>query len=112
MRQHALDGLVQGAHTVLPNDAAQFRLLASRGVQGREQVDSRSVLTDQVEWSAVANVAGGPATAIIVRRGRSGLPIGLQAMRPGGGDLSTIEFAALLGREAEGFVPPPALVQI
>ncbi|MET9658599.1 hypothetical protein [Streptomyces sp. NPDC006510] len=47
-----------------------------------------------------------------MRKGRSGLPIGLQAMGPSGGDLTTIEFAALLGREVDGFVPPPALVQI
>ncbi|WP_218029904.1 amidase [Streptomyces rishiriensis] len=66
---------------------------------------------DQVKWSAVANVSGGPATTIPVRRGRSGLPIGLQAMGPSGGDLTTIEFAALLGREVDGFVPPPAFVQ-
>ncbi|MFE9438358.1 amidase [Streptomyces sp. NPDC006602] len=65
---------------------------------------------DQVKWNAVANVSGGPATTIPVRKGRSGLPIGLQAMGPGGGDLTTIEFAALLGREVDGFVPPPAFV--
>ncbi|WP_411088669.1 amidase [Streptomyces sp. 061-3] len=63
---------------------------------------------DQIKWNAVANVSGGPATTIPVRKGRSGLPIGLQAMGPSGGDLTTIEFAALLGREVEGFVPPPA----
>lgn len=63
---------------------------------------------DQVKWNAIANVSGGPATTIPVRRGRSGLPIGLQAMGPSGGDLTTIEFAALLGREVDGFVPPPA----
>ncbi|MFJ9713257.1 amidase [Streptomyces sp. NPDC101234] len=63
---------------------------------------------DQVKWNAIANVSGGPATTIPVRKGRSGLPIGVQAMGPGGGDLTTIEFAALLGREVEGFVPPPA----
>ncbi|WP_318807507.1 hypothetical protein [Streptomyces scabiei] len=45
-----------------------------------------------------------------MRRGRSGLPVGLQAMGPSGGDLTTIEFAALPGREVDGFVPPPALV--
>ncbi|MFG3262722.1 MULTISPECIES: amidase [Streptomyces] len=65
---------------------------------------------DQVKWNAVANVSGGPATTIPVRKGRSGLPIGLQAMGPSGGDLTTIEFAALLGREVDGFVPPPAFV--
>ncbi|KUL33223.1 hypothetical protein [Streptomyces regalis] len=61
--------------------------------------------------AAVADVSGGPATAIPVRRGRSGLPIGLQAMGPSRGDLTTIEFAALLGREVDGFVSPPDFVQ-
>jgi hypothetical protein len=42
--QHALDGLVQGVDISLPNEAAQFRLLASRVMQGREQVDAGSVL--------------------------------------------------------------------
>ncbi|WP_369230614.1 amidase [Streptomyces sp. R21] len=65
---------------------------------------------DQVKWNAVANVSGGPATTIPVRKSRSGLPIGVQAMGPSGGDLTTIEFAALLGREVDGFVPPPAFV--
>ncbi|QHE72410.1 amidase family protein [Rhodococcus sp. WAY2] len=63
---------------------------------------------DQVKWSALANISGGPATTIPVRRGRTGLPVGLQVLGPAGGDLTTIEFAALLGREVEGYVPPPA----
>ncbi|WP_405476140.1 amidase family protein [Streptomyces sp. NBC_00009] len=63
---------------------------------------------DQIKWNAVANVSGGPATTIPVRKGRNGLPIGLQAMGPSGGDLTIIECAALLSREVEGFVPPPA----
>lgn len=65
---------------------------------------------DQVKWNAIANISGGPATTIPVRKGRSGLPIGLQALGPSAGDLTTIEFAALLGREVEGFVQPPAFV--
>lgn len=32
-------------------------------------------------------------------------------MGPSGGYLTTIEFAALLGREVDGFVPPPDFVQ-
>lgn len=65
---------------------------------------------DQVKWSAIANVSGGPATTIPVGKGRSGLPVGLQAMGHSGGDLTTIKFAELLGREVEGYVPPPAFV--
>jgi amidase len=63
---------------------------------------------DQVKWCGIANVSGGPATTIPVRKGKGGLPVGLQAFGPSGGDLTTIEFASLLGRELEGFVPPPA----
>lgn len=65
---------------------------------------------DQIKWCGIANVSGGPATTIPVRKGKGGLPVGLQALGPSGGDLTTIEFAALLGRELEGFVPPPAYV--
>ncbi|WP_328778915.1 amidase family protein [Streptomyces canus] len=63
---------------------------------------------DQVKWCGIANVSGGPATTIPVRKGKGGFPVGLQALGPSEGDLTTIEFAALLGRELEGFVPPPA----
>jgi amidase len=31
-------------------------------------------------------------------------------MGPSGGDLTTIEFAELLGRELEGYQPPPAFM--
>jgi amidase len=65
---------------------------------------------DQVKWSAIANVSGGPATTIPVRKGKRGLPVGLQAMGPSGGDLTTIKFAELLGRELEGYQPPPAFM--
>ncbi|MFD0440325.1 amidase [Streptomyces chartreusis] len=65
---------------------------------------------DQVKWSALANVAGSPATTIPARTGRDGLPVGLQAMGPGGGDLTTIKFAELLGRELAGYQAPPAYV--
>jgi amidase len=33
-------------------------------------------------------------------------------MGPSGGDLTTIEFAALPGREVDGFLPPPAFDQM
>ncbi|WKX15371.1 amidase family protein [Streptomyces sp. NL15-2K] len=77
----------------------------------RIQVDERPrPYWDQVKWSAIANVAGSPATTIPVRTGRDGLPVGLQAMGPSGGDLTTIKFAELLGRELEGYQPPPAFM--
>jgi amidase len=65
---------------------------------------------DQVKWNAVANIAGSPATTMPAGFGRNGLPIGLQAMGPAAGDLTTIEFAGLLGRELGGYQVPPAYV--
>jgi amidase len=65
---------------------------------------------DQVKWCALANIAGAPATTIPTGLGsRSGLPIGLQAMGSAGGDLTTIEFAALLGAQLGGYARPPGL---
>ncbi|KAA1397796.1 amidase [Aeromicrobium ginsengisoli] len=74
----------------------------------RFEVDGqRRPYWDQVKWCGVANVAGTPATTIPAGLGsRSGLPIGVQAMGPAGGDLTTIEFAALLGAELGGFRRP------
>jgi amidase len=51
---------------------------------------------DQVKWSALANVAGAPATTMPIATSAAGLPVGIQAMGPPGGDLTTVEFAALL----------------
>ncbi|WP_085998720.1 amidase [Nocardia vinacea] len=62
---------------------------------------------DQVKWCAIANIAGAPATTIPVGLGKSGLPVGVQAMGPAGGDLTTIEFAALLGEQLGGYLRPP-----
>jgi amidase len=62
---------------------------------------------DQVKWCGIANIAGTPATTIPTGLGAaSGLPIGIQAMGPAGGDLTTIEFAALLGERLGGFRRP------
>ncbi len=62
---------------------------------------------DQIKWCGLANIAGTPATTIPTGPGAtSGLPIGIQAMGPAGGDLTTIEFAALLGEQLGGFRRP------
>ena len=67
---------------------------------------------DQTKWCAVANIAGSPATTIPAGLGAtSQLPIGLQAMGPAAGDLTTIEFAALLGAALGGYVRPPAFAE-
>jgi Asp-tRNA(Asn)/Glu-tRNA(Gln) amidotransferase A subunit family amidase len=55
-----------------------------------------------------ANVAGSPATTIPVDLTESGLPVGIPAMGPAGGDLTTIEFTALLGEQLAGCQRPPA----
>lgn len=65
---------------------------------------------DQVKWNGIANVAGAPATTFPVRMAADGLPIGLQVMGPSGGDLTTIKFAELLGRELQGYQRPPAVI--
>ncbi len=57
--------------------------------------------------SAVATLAGQPATAFPAGRTRSGLPIGLQAVGPYLEDRTPIRFAALVAVELGGFVPPP-----
>lgn len=62
---------------------------------------------DQIKWCGLATIAGTPATTIPTGLGAtSGLPIGIQAMGPSGGDLTTIEFAALLGDEFGGYRRP------
>ncbi|TDO51784.1 amidase [Kribbella sp. VKM Ac-2527] len=74
----------------------------------RFEVDGRQrPYWDQVKWCGVANIAGTPATTIPTGHGAvSGLPIGIQAMGPSGGDLTTIEFAALLGEKLGGYQRP------
>ncbi len=62
---------------------------------------------DQTKWSALANIAGTPATTMPITTNAAGLPIGIQAMGPAGGDRTTVEFAALLTEALGGFRVPP-----
>lgn len=62
---------------------------------------------DQVKWSAIANVAGCPATTMPIAVNPAGLPVGVQAMGPAGGDTTTVEFAALLTQVVGGYRIPP-----
>ncbi|MFC5063330.1 amidase [Actinomycetospora atypica] len=64
---------------------------------------------DQMAWNALANVAGAPATTIPVTSTATGLPVGIQAMGAAGDDLTTIEFAALLGAQLQGYRVPPGV---
>jgi amidase len=62
---------------------------------------------DQTKWSALANIAGAPATTMPITTSAEGLPIGIQAMGPPGGDRTTVEFAALLTEMLGGYRIPP-----
>jgi amidase len=62
---------------------------------------------DQTKWSAVANIAGTPATTMPISTNAAGLPVGIQAMGPAGGDRNTVEFAALLTEVLGGYRVPP-----
>jgi amidase len=62
---------------------------------------------DQTKWSALANIAGAPATTMPITTNMAGLPIGIQAMGPPGGDRTTVEFAALLTEILGGYRIPP-----
>ena len=62
---------------------------------------------DQTKWSALANIAGAPATTMPITTNAAGLPIGIQAMAPPGGDRTTVEFAALLTEALGGYRIPP-----
>ena len=61
---------------------------------------------DQTKWSALANIAGAPATTMPITTNAAGLPIGVQAMGPPGGDRTTVEFAALLTEILGGYRVP------
>lgn len=61
---------------------------------------------DQLKWNALANIAGTPATTMPITTTATGLPIGIQAMGPAGGDRTTVEFAALLTEVLGGFRVP------
>ncbi|WP_319456466.1 MULTISPECIES: amidase [unclassified Mycobacterium] len=62
---------------------------------------------DQTKWSALANIAGTPATTMPITTNAAGLPIGIQVMGPSGGDRTTVEFAALLTEILGGYRIPP-----
>lgn len=68
--------------------------------------DARSYW-DQTKWSALANIAGAPATTMPITTNAAGLPVGIQAMGPPGGDRTTVEFAALLTEIHGGYRIPP-----
>lgn len=62
---------------------------------------------DQTKWSALANIAGAPATTMPITTNTAGLPVGIQAMGAPGGDRTTVELAALLTEVVGGYRIPP-----
>jgi amidase len=64
-------------------------------------------VTDHLFWAGHSGVAYLPATAAPCGFTASGLPVGVQIVGPGFGDLTCIEFASHLEREFQGFVAPP-----
>jgi amidase len=62
---------------------------------------------NQVFWSGYSGVAYLPASVAPIGFTPAGLPVGVQIVGPQYGDRTCIEFARLLEREYQAFVPPP-----
>jgi amidase len=62
---------------------------------------------DQLFWAGYGGMAYLPATVAPVGFTPGGLPVGVQIIGPQYGDRTSIEFARLLEREFQSFVPPP-----
>ncbi|MBP8306425.1 MAG: amidase [Burkholderiaceae bacterium] len=90
--------------TAFPHDQAAFG-------QRRIEVDGvRHPYFMQTFWAGLAGVAYLPATVIPAGPGPDGLPIGVQIIGPGHGDLRTIQLAQRLEQLGFRFTPPPACV--
>ncbi len=74
----------------------------------RLAVNDGSVIYDrQCVYPSLASFSGHPATALPVGIGKSGMPVGVQALGPYLEDRTTIAFAGLVEREIGGYSPPP-----
>jgi amidase len=62
---------------------------------------------NQTFWSGYSGVAYLPASVAPIGFTPGGLPVGVQIVGPQYGDRTCIEFARLLEREYQAFVPPP-----
>src|SRR6185437_4353645 len=62
---------------------------------------------DQLFWAGYGGMAYLPATVAPAGLTPAGLPVGVQIIGPQYGDRTCIEFARLLEREFQAFVPPP-----
>ena len=65
---------------------------------------------DNLSWTAMAVVAGLPATAAPVGLSKSGLPVGVQIIGARYEDRTTIDFAKGLSELVGGFVAPPGFI--
>jgi amidase len=80
----------------VPTDRRTYR------INGKELSHSHVLF-----WAGLSGMAYLPATAAPAGFTKSGLPVGVQIVGPHFGDRTTIEFARLLEREYQRFVPPP-----
>jgi amidase len=69
--------------------------------------DGSAIYDRQCVYPSLASFSGHPATALPVGVGRSGLPVGLQALGPYLEDRTTIAFARAVERELGGYRRPP-----
>jgi amidase len=72
------------------------------------RVNGRSVpTTDQLFWAGFTGMAYLPSTVAPCGFTGGGLPVGVQVVGPQYADRTCIQFARLLEREFQAFVPPP-----
>jgi amidase len=90
------------AGAAFPHDHEGERHERTIPINGR-----RRPTTDQLFWAGYTGVAYLPSTAAPCGFTRAGLPVGVQIVGPQYGDRACIEFARMLEREFQGFVPPP-----
>jgi amidase len=90
------------ASAAFPHDHEGERYERTVLINGR-----RVPTTDQLFWAGYGGVAYLPSTVAPCGFTRAGLPVGVQIVGPQYGDRTCIEFARLLEREFQGFVPPP-----
>jgi amidase len=90
------------ATAAFPHDHEGERYDRTIVVNGR-----RVPTTDQLFWAGYTGMAYLPSTVAPCGFTPGGLPVGVQIVGPQYGDRTCIEFARLLEREFQAFVPPP-----
>ncbi len=90
--------------TAFPHDHSEDLIKRVLTVDG----ESRSYW-DQIFWAGISGVSYLPSTVFPTGLAADGLPIGVQAIGPEMGDLTTILFAKLIADQLTAFTPPPTL---